>query len=188
MMATHSVTQTTTSIKGIDQPLIDQIIDTCFGTMLDDYRVNRFFNSNPLPEQTKPLKTLIKYFLDGVKIDEHLDLLDEYFTAAFARSNSKPSLVTGNDFVFLLDVIGGQDTQVITPLCMCHSFLLKLSPDDDVYDILLEHLKSAMQSLNVNQQLSEQLLAFAESGREGILGRLPPKSIKSSTYFSYPGD
>ncbi|MCK9606982.1 MAG: hypothetical protein M0R33_11115 [Methylomonas sp.] len=174
MMATHTVTHTPVSIPGLDPSLLEQIIDKCFEKMQDDYRVNRFFNSNPLPEQTKPLKALIKKLLTGARMNEHLDLLDDFFTAAFARSNAKPSLVTGNDFAFLLDVIGGQDIQVITPLCMCHSFLLKLGPDDDHYDILLEHLSAAISELKVGKELSQQLLEVAASGREGALGRLPP--------------
>jgi len=152
--------------------LLNQIIDGCFDKMLDDYRVNRFFNSNPASEQTKPLKSLVKLLLSGAKVSEQLDLLNEYLTAAFARSNAKPSLVTGNDFAFLLDVIGGQDIQTITPLCECHSFLLKLGPDDSHYDVLIEHLQSTLKDLNVGKDLTSQLLAFAESGREGCLGRL----------------
>lgn len=176
MMATHSVTQAPISIPGLDQTLLEQIIDKCFEKMQDDYRVNRFFNSNPLTEQTKPLKALVKKVLNGARVHEHLNLLDEFFRAAFARSNAKPSLVTGNDFAFLLDVIGGQDIQVITPLCLCHSFLLKLGPDDDHYNILLEQLGAALDELKVGAQLQQQLLDFAESGREGALGRLPPSS------------
>lgn len=176
MMVTHSATQAPISLPGLDLPLLDQVIDKCVEKMQDDYRVNRFFNSNPLPEQTKPLKVLVKKLLSGAKVNEHLDLLDEFFTAAFARNNAKPSLVTGNDFAFLLDVIGGQDIQVITPLCMCHSFLLKLGPDDDHYNILLEQLKAALDELKVSKELGQQLLDIAESGREGALGRLPPKS------------
>lgn len=174
MMATHSVTHTPISMPDFDLSLIGQVIDKCFEKMQDDYRVNRFFNSNPLAEQTKPLKILASKVLQGAKATEHLDVLDDFFTAAFARSNAKPSLVTGNDFAFLLDVIGGQDIQVITPLCMCHSFLLKLGPDDDHYDIFLEHLSTAMKDLQVGKELSQQLFDIAASGREGALGRLPP--------------
>ncbi|MCQ8129353.1 hypothetical protein [Methylomonas rivi] len=176
MMATHSATQPPFSIPDIDLSLLDRIVDKCFEKMRDDYRVNRFFNGNPPTEQTKPLKALVRKVLSGAKVSEHLDVLDDFFTAAFARSNAKPSLVTGNDFAFLLDVIGGQDIQVITPLCMCHSFLLKLGPDDDHYDILLEHLSAAMDELKIGKAMSEQLLDIAASGREGALGRLPPSS------------
>lgn len=174
MMATHLATHTPVSIPDLDLSLLDQIIDKCFEKMRDDYRVNRFFNGKSLPEQTKPLKALVRKVLQGAKVKEHLDVLDDFFAAAFARGNAKPALVTGNDFAFLLDVIGGQDIQVITPLCICHGFLLKLGPGDDHYDILLEHLSAAMKDLQVGKELSRQLLDIAASGREGALGRLPP--------------
>ncbi len=172
MMPALAATQAPLSIPEIEPALLNQIIDGCFDKMLGDYRVNRFFNSNQAVAQTKPLKTLVKLLLNGARISEQLNLLNECFTAAFARNNAKPSLVTGNDFAFLLDVIGGQDIQTITPLCECHSFLLKLGPDDSHYDVLIEHLKSTLAELGVGQSLSRQLTAFAESGREGCLGRL----------------
>lgn len=172
MMINHSMAHSSASIPSIEPTLLNQIIDVCFDKMLDDYRVNRFFNTNPAIEQTKPLKALVKLLLSGAKMSEQLDLLNAYFTAAFARNNAKPSLVTGNDFAFLLDVIGGQDIQTITPLCECHNFLLKLGPDDSHYDVLIEHLQSTLKELNVSSELSQQLSIFAESGREGCLGRL----------------
>lgn len=172
MMATLSASKSPVSMPSMEPALLNQIIDVCFGKMLDDYRINRFFNSNPVAEQTKPLKRLLNSLLGGAKIRDHVDVLDAFFTAAFARSNAKPSLVTGNDFAFLLDVIGGQDIQTITPLCMCHSFLLKLAPDDDNYDVVLEHLQATLAELKVGKELSQQILALAESGREGTLGRL----------------
>lgn len=172
MMATFSTAATkTASVPSIAPDLLNRIIEGCFEKALDDYRINRFFNNNPLSVQTRPLKELIKLVLNGAKVQEHLDILDEYFTAAFARSNAKPSLVTGNDFAFLLDVIGGQDIQVITPLCLCHSFLLKLQPSDENYDVLMEHLQSTLNDLKVDQLLAEQILSLAESGREATLGR-----------------
>ncbi len=172
MMANQSAVKTSLAMPIIETALVNKIIDVCFEKMLDDYRVNRFFNSNPADEQTKSLKTLVKLLLNGAKLSEQLDVLNEYLIAAFGRNNAKPSLVTGNDFAFLLDVIGGQDIQTITPLCEYHCFLLKLSPDDSHYDVLLEHLHTTLKELNVSHELSQQLLAFAESGREGCLGRL----------------
>lgn len=171
MMATHSI-HSAVSIPSIEPALLNQIIDSCFDRMSDDYRVNRFFNNDPMAEKTKPLKALLKLVLSGSKVRENIDLLDQCFTAIFAKNNAKPSLVTGNDFVFLLDVIGGRDLQVITPLCMCHSFLLKLLPDDSHYDVMLENLQAALQELNVSKELAQQVLALAESGREGTLGRI----------------
>jgi hemoglobin len=172
MMATHSAIHSAVSIPSIEPALLNRIIDSCFDKMSDDYRVNRFFNNNPIAEKTKPLQALLKLVLNGSKVRENIDLLDQCFTAIFAKNNAKPSLVTGNDFVFLLDVIGGRDLQVITPLCMCHNFLLKLLPDDSHYDVMLESLQAALQELNVSKELAQQVLALAESGREGTLGRI----------------
>lgn len=172
MMATHSAIHSAVSIPSIEPALLNRIIDSCFDKMSDDYRVNRFFNNNPIAEKTKPLQSLLKLLLNGSKVRENIDLLDQCFTAIFAKNNAKPSLVTGNDFVFLLDVIGGRDLQVITPLCMCHNFLLKLLPDDSHYDVMLENLQAALQELNVSKELAQQVLALAESGREGTLGRI----------------
>lgn len=174
MMTTHSTSSLSASIPSIDAVLLNKIIDGCFEKALDDYRVNRFFNSNPVSEQTKPLKDFIARVLNGAKGGELTDTLDEFFAAAFARSNAKPSLVNGNDFAFLLDVVGGRDLQVITPLCPCHNFLLKLEPNDDNYDVLMEHLQATLNELSLDKPLVDQILAFAESGRESALGRQEP--------------
>jgi hypothetical protein len=49
---------------------------------------------------------------------------------------------------------------------------LKLLPDDYHYDVMLENLQAALQELNVSKELAQQVLALAESGREGTLGRI----------------
>jgi hypothetical protein len=36
----------------------------------------------------------------------------------------------------------------------------------------MEHLQTTLKELNVSHELSQQFLGFAESGREGCLGRL----------------
>lgn len=176
MMAIHSTSSLSASIPSIDSVLLNKIIDGCFEKARDDYRVNRFFNNNSLSEQTKPLKDFVKLVLNGAKGEALTEALEAYFTAAFARSNAKPSLVTGNDFVFLLDVVGGRDLQVITPLCPCHHFLLKLEPNDDNYDVMMEHLQATLNELSLDKPLADQILAFAESGRESALGRQEPVS------------
>ena len=165
---------TSASIPNIDLVLLNNIIDGCFEKAQDDYRVNRFFNNNPVSEQTKPLKEFMGLLLNGAKGEELTEKLDEYFSAAFARSNAKPSLVNGNDFAFLLDVVGGRDLQVITPLCPSHNFLLKLEPNDDNYDVMMEHLQATLNELSVDKSLADQILVFAESGRESALGRQDP--------------
>ncbi len=172
MMAIQSTPHANYSIPGMDAAIVGQVIDSVFEKMSDDFRVNRFFNSEPVKDKTRPLKTLVMLLLNGARACEQHDVLNQCFTAAFAKNNAKPSLVTGNDFAFLLDVIGGQEIRTITPLCECHSFLLKLNPDDSHYDVLMEHLQTTLKELNIGQAVSQQLLAFAESGREGCLGRL----------------
>ena len=120
--------------------LIDNVIETCFSKMLDDFRINRFFNSNPIKQQTAALKSYVDIVINQKPLndDQTLELLNEFFQEAFARNNHKPSLVTGNDFGFLLDLVGGQEIRPITLLCENHSFLIKLLPDDSHYDAFLD--------------------------------------------------
>ena len=84
--------------------LIDNVIETCFSKMLDDFRINRFFNSNPIKQQTAALKSYVDIVINQKPLndDQTLELLNEFFQEAFARNNHKPSLVTGNDFGFYL--------------------------------------------------------------------------------------
>ena len=153
--------------------LIDTIIDTCYSKLLDDYRINRFFNSNPLQEQTAALKLYVNSLINQQSLSDDLtlDLLNRYFQAAFARNNHKPSLVTGNDFGFLLDIVGGQDIRPITLLCENHAFLMKLLPDDSHYDVLIEHLETTLTEMNVAADLKTKLLTLAEQARDGVLAR-----------------
>ena len=142
--------------------------------MLDDYRVNRFFRSGkPFEEQTKPLKLFLNAALSGAKQPNYQlrHLLNDYFTAAFARTNEKPSLVNGQDFGFLLDVIGGRDIRPITLVCECHSFLMKMLPDDSHYDVVIEHLAETLKEVHISGEQSALIMAIGESGREGLLGR-----------------
>ncbi|WP_445367312.1 hypothetical protein ACH5Y9_19945 [Methylomonas sp. BW4-1] len=112
------------------------------------------------------------YFNSFNSADERvLEALDGYFTAAFARTNAKPSLVTGNDFAFLLDIVGGQEIRSITLLTPAHSFLIKLGPEDFHYDIVMEHLSASLKQLNIAEDLAYQILALAEKGRDGLLAR-----------------
>lgn len=159
------------AMSGADSTLINRIVDDVYSRMLDDYRVNRFFNNKPLTDQTSALKTFVGSVLSGKSVKDCLDLLDRYFTDSFARNNAKPSLVTGNDFMFLLDVIGGKEERTITALCAAHSFLLKLRPDDSHYDVLMEHLSAVLKQDNVDAELSRKILALAEKARDNVLGR-----------------
>ncbi|AMK76657.1 MULTISPECIES: hypothetical protein [Methylomonas] len=156
-----------------DQALIGKIVDALYAKMLDDYRINRFFFTRPAAEQADALKAYLKvYFNSFNSADEKvLDALDAYFTTAFARTNAKPSLVTGNDFAFLLDIVGGQEIRAITLLSPAHCFLIKLGPDDFHYDIVMEHLADVLKQLNIAEDLAYQMLALAEKGRDGLLAR-----------------
>ncbi len=150
---------------------VDHIIDVFQDKMLSDYRVNRFFNNRTASEQSLPLKNLVKAALSARRDTDWSELLDAYFMANFARGNSKPSLVTGNDFMFLLDVIGGEEPMKPEPLCDNHSFLLKLLPNDSHYDVALEHLAATLRETNASSALSQQLTQLATKARKGLLGR-----------------
>lgn len=179
-----------------DENLISNIIDVFYPSLLDDYRVNRYFYSRPIEEQTKPLKLLINALLktDGVNLKQVSELADNFFTAAFARGNAKPSLVNNRDFAFLEmfvtgDLVGGEQQSRLIVLCPAHSHLIRLQPNDDNYDVVIEHLANALQQLKVDDKLASQILAFAETGRDNILGR--GKEIYNeegvSTYFRTHG-
>jgi len=176
MLSQHLSLSSATGKPTLSTTEINQLVDLCFEKMRADYRINRFLNSLPAEQQLQPLKELLAIVWQGGKWQENLQLLDDVFTALFARNNAKPSLVTGRDFEFLLDVIGGRDLQVITPVCLCHQFLLKLQPNDFHVDVLLEHVQSSLHELMFNEDSSQHLLALAESARELILGRLPPSA------------
>lgn len=156
-----------------DEALIGAVVDVLYGKMLEDYRVNRFFSGRPVDEQTEPLKAFLKAALgEADNADsELLELLDDYFMAGFARTNTTHSLVTGNDFAFLLDIIGGQEIRTITLLCDAHSHLMKLGPDDFHYDVAMEHLADSLMELGLTDEVRDRILTIAESARDGVLGR-----------------
>ena len=153
--------------------LIDNIVEICYSKMLDDYRINRFFNNNPIKTQTGALKAYVGMLINQkpLKDEQTLELLNEFFQNSFARNNHKPSLVTGNDFGFLLDLVGGQEIRSITLLCENHSFLIKLLPDDSHYDVFVENLVATLKELNVDSELQSRLLNLAEQARDGVLAR-----------------
>jgi hypothetical protein len=155
---------------------LNQLVDLSFENMRADYRVNRFFNNQAAEQQLQSLKELLHILAQGGKWHENLELIDEVFTELFARNNAKPSLVSGRDFAFLLDVIGGRDLQVITPICLCHQFLLKLQPDDFHVDVLIEHVQTSLHELMFNDDSSQQVLSLVESARDVILGRVAPSA------------
>jgi len=48
---------------------------------------------------------------------------------------------------------------------------MKLMPDDDNYDVVMEHVAARLQQLNVDGDLALQLLRMAEGTRHGALAR-----------------
>ena len=156
-----------------DTQLISKIVDVFYPKMLEDYRVNRFFRGKTPEEQTKTLKLFLNAALSGAKQPNYQlrHLLNDYFTAAFARTNEKPSVVSGNDFGFLLEVIRGRDIRPITFACECHSFLMKMLPDDSHYDVVMEHLAETLKELHITGEQAALIMAIGESGRDGLLGR-----------------
>lgn len=161
-----------------DENLISNIIDVFYQDLLDDYRINRYFYTRPIAEQTKPLKILINALLNNHSLTsrELSELTDNFFTAAFARGNSKPSLVNNRDFAFLEmfvtgDIIGGEQQSELVVLCPAHSHLLRLQPNDDNYDAVMENLANALRKLKIGNALASRILAFAETGRDSVMGR-----------------
>lgn len=161
-----------------DENLISRIVDVFYQDLLDDYRVNRYFYSRPIEEQTKPLKSLVNALLNRSRFTdkEVWELANDFFTAAFARGNAKPSLVNNRDFAFLEafvtgDIVNAGKPSELILLCPAHSHLIRLQPNDENYDAVIDNLAAALKQLNVAENLASQILAFAESGREGTLGR-----------------
>jgi truncated hemoglobin YjbI len=162
----------------IDENLVSKIVDIFYASMLDDYRINRYFYSRPIQEQAKPLKQLVNALLgtEPVEPKKLSELADDYFAAAFARGNAKPSLVNNRDFAFLEmfvtgDLVGSDEKPHLTLLCPGHSHFLRLQPIDDNYDVVLELLQNSLNQLQVPHETADQIMAFAASGRDGILGR-----------------
>lgn len=161
-----------------DENQISNIIDVFYQNLLDDFRVNRYFYTRPIIEQTRPLKLLINALLNVNKSPpkQISELADNYFTVAFARGNAKPSLVNNQDFAFLEmfvtgDLVGGEQKPSLELLCPAHSHLLRLQPNDDNYDVVIENLANTLQQLKIADKLASEILAFAETGRDNILGR-----------------
>ncbi|MGD0958405.1 MAG: hypothetical protein ABSB19_01220 [Methylomonas sp.] len=173
-MHTNVLIPTTINFSGVvDEAILSSLVDLWYEKMLEDYRINRFFYTKPLAEQTAPLKNFLSALLRNQlpSPEELSDLLDEYFTAAFARTNAKPSLVNNQDFAFLLDIVGGREIRTICFLCASHGHLLKLEPDDENYDVALELLTDAMKQLRIPVEQAAKITAIAESARNAVLGR-----------------
>lgn len=162
----------------IDENLVSKIVDVFYASMLDDYRLNRYFYSRPAEVQTAPLKQFLYALLGehAVEPKKLSELADDYFAAAFARGNAKPSLVNNRDFAFLEmfvtgDIVGSDEKPHLTLLCPGHSHLLRLQPIDDNYDVVLEILQNSLNQLGIPKETAAEIIAFAAAGRDGLLGR-----------------
>ncbi len=162
----------------IDENLVSKIVDVLYASMLDDYRINRYFYSRPIEDQTEPLKQLLYSLLgeESVEPKKLSELADDYFAAAFARGNAKPSMVNNRDFAFLEmfvtgDFVGSDEKPHLTLLCPGHSHLLRLQPIDDNYDVVLEVLQNSLNQLDIPSDTAAEIITFAAAGRDGILGR-----------------
>ncbi len=150
--------------------VIDKIVDSFYDKMLADYYVNRFFNDFDEDKQREALKNYLIAANSGATntSDEVNDLLNEYFLLAFARKKEK-SFVNESDFGFFGMIIE-QDHPSTKYLCDTHSFLLQFMPDDTHYDVVMKNLTSSLQELKIDNELVTDVLALAESARDGVLG------------------
>lgn len=162
----------------VDKTLVSAIVDVLYPSMLDDYRINRYFYPRPLNEQAKSLKQLMYALLseEHVEAKKLSELADNCFTAAFARGNAKPSLVNNRDFAFLEmfvtgDIVGSDEKPRLTMLCPGHYHLLRLQPIDDNFDVVLELLQNSLKQVGVAEEIAAEIMAFVASGRDGIFGR-----------------
>lgn len=162
----------------IDEQQLAQIVDIFYAKMLDDYRINRYFYPRPFVEQTTPLKHLLNALFGGEPVEQQTlsALADDVFKVAFARGNAKPSLVNNRDFAFLGtlmngNILGDDETPLLTLLCPAHSHFLRLQPLDENYDVVLELLQNTLDQLAVPKETAQQIMVFVESGRDGVMGR-----------------
>ena len=172
-MSTNFVSHLPLSGNEITNPaIIDKIIDRFYINLLDDYRINRFFYPRPIEQQSEALKAFVKIAINPKSTkEEFYNGLEHYFSVAFARTNAKPSNVSGRDFAFLLDIVGGQEIRTITLLCPAHGHLMKLDPHDDNYDVAIELLDKSLKELQISDDLSAKVIALAEKARNGLMGR-----------------
>ncbi|WP_427501173.1 hypothetical protein ACQE3E_01410 [Methylomonas sp. MED-D] len=168
---------TTTVVSGLpsarsefsDAVLVGAIVDRVCEKMLDDYRINRFFNNRPVAEHAKALKAYL-----NVALSSDLDaskLLDAYFAVAFGRDSSKPRTSAGHNFVPLPDVVRAEEARANNLLCPAHRCLMKFHPDDAHYDVAMAHLAAVLGELKVSEAGTYRLTMLAESVRDAVLGR-----------------
>ncbi len=152
------------------KPTIQALVNGFYLKLQDDYRLNRFFNSNNLTEQKQALENLLSaLFSNPTTTTAQISaLLDDFFMTAFARDKRK-SFVGGSDFGFFGYIIE-QDHPSTNYLCDAHSHLLKFMPDNSHYDVVMEHLTATLQELNLTTAIQNDVLNLAEQARNPLLG------------------
>lgn len=151
--------------------VVREIIDVFYDNMLEDYRINRFFNRDNEDQQKDLLYHCINTVMGANSVDEEgvKEVLDDYFLHAFSRSKRK-SFVAGSDFNFL-GMVADQDQPNPNPLCDGHKALLKFLPEDFHYDVVLENLDAALTQLHVESKLAQDVLKVAAGARDKVLGK-----------------
>ncbi len=145
-------------------------IDDLYAHLLEDYRINRFFNATNIDHQKHTLESLLTaLFHNHANTAELTEQLDDYFSCAFARSKRK-SFVAGSDWNFFGEIIE-QDEPNTEQLSDAHFFLLKLMPDDENYDAFLENLHATLIEEGKPDGLCRDVMELAEYARDAILGR-----------------
>lgn len=158
-------------LSGLGDKQLHEIIDVFYDNMLEDYRINRFFNRDNEAQQKDLLYNCINTVMgDNAGNEEAVEeVLDDYFLHAFSRSKRK-SFVAGSDFNFL-GMVADQDQPNPHPLCDAHKALLKFLPEDFHYDVVLENLEAALKQLHVNPKLANDVLDIAAAARDKVLGK-----------------
>lgn len=133
--------------------------------------IARFFCDDGRKEQLDTLKSLTKFISqnNSTSGDEFKALLTRFFMSAFARFKDK-ELYPDSSLAFFGYIIS-QDNPSSKLLCDSHSHLLKFMPEDSHYDVAIEHLRNALQELEIDGDLTADIVSFAESGRNSLLGK-----------------
>jgi hemoglobin len=149
---------------------VNALVESFYEKMLDDYRVRRFFNATEQDKQLDALKALVAAILVGHANDDDFKLLmRDFFMSAFARFKAK-ELIPESGLDFFAHIVG-EDSHSSKFLCDSHSHLLTFIPNDTQYDIVMEHLTTSLEQLNVESSIAAEVLAVAESGRNSVLGK-----------------
>lgn len=149
----------------------NRLVEVFYQKIIDDYRVTRFFCDDGRKEQLDTLKSLTKFISqnNSTSGDEFKALLTRFFMSAFARFKDK-ELYPDSSLAFFGYIIS-QDNPSSKLLCDSHSHLLKFMPEDSHYDVAIEHLRNALQELEIDGDLTADIVSFVESGRNSLLGK-----------------